>query len=41
MGFANAHKFFQLNLRYANDYLQAVIIDNTSNFNIRNNSDLD
>lgn len=41
IGFANAHKFFQLNLMYANHYLQAVIINNTNNFNSTNNSYLD
>lgn len=41
IGFANAHEFFQLNLMYANDYLRAVIINNTNNFNTSNNSDLD
>lgn len=40
-GFANAHKFFRLNLMYANDYLWTVIINNTNNFNTINNSDLD
>jgi len=41
VGFANAYKFLQLNLMYANGYLQAVIINNTNNFNTSNNSDLD
>lgn len=41
IGFANAYKFFQLNLMYANEYLWAVIINTTNNFNTSNNSNLD
>lgn len=41
IGFANALKFFQLNLMYVNDYLWTVIINNTNNFNASNNRDLD